>query len=432
MNLRSFATSPDRTDYFAWMVTVACILGQIIVLSGSSRGALLFLASWGLLVLPRATRCLKLMFRSPGLWLVPGFALLSVFWSQAPVETLRVALELSLTIGIAILTAGFLRPREFVAAMSIGLLFAAVLSLLFGQYGVDGLSGQTVFLGIFASKNTMGMVMSLLLLFASAVLVDRHQPALLRLVAVVSFPLSIPLLMRAYSVGAFLTTGVSVMAFLLIVIFARLRSRERMLLLTAGSVVALPLAIITLILMLHSVPGDTTFSSITGLLGKDSTLTGRTVLWQIALSQINERPFFGIGYNAFWIQGNLLPEGIWREFLIDSRSGFNFQNTVLEVAVELGWIGAGALVITTVLAIGRVSRLAFADKSLANAALLAALCCLVTRAIGEVDVPYPFSLGTFLLFVIAAYGADYVRALPSVHRVPLSSLAWNLQSGKVQ
>jgi exopolysaccharide production protein ExoQ len=429
LKFQALTTARDRADHFAWMVTVVCILGLIIALAGSARGALLFLASWGLLVLPRADRCLRLICRSPGLWLVPAFALLSVLWSQAPAATLRTAAELSLTIGIASLTAGFLRPREFVAAMSVGLLFAAVLSLLFGQYGVDGLSGETVFLGIFASKNTMAMVMSLLLIFAAAVLADRDQPPLLRLIAVFSFPLSIPLLVRAHSVGAFLTTGASFVVFLLIVVFARLRTRERMLLLTTVAVLVLPVAIVTLILVFNGTLGNAVSMFITGVLGKDPTLTGRTVLWHIALDQISKQPFLGIGYSAFWIQGNLLPEGIWRDFLIDSRSGFNFQDTVLEVAVELGWVGATLLVITLVLAIERTIRLAFADQSLANSALLAALFCLVTRTIGEVDAPYPFVIGTFLLFVIAAYGADYARAVSSPRRVLQPAEARRVRSG---
>ena len=411
MNLRALAAPREGTDHFAWVVTLVCILGLIIALSGSSRGADLFLACWGLLILPRAPLCLKLVFRSPGLWLIPAFALLSVLWSQDRSETLRAGIELSLTIGIAFLTAGFLRPREFVVTMMLGLLFAAVLSLLFGRYGVDGLSGQTVFMGIFASKNTMAMVMSLFLLFSLAVLVDRHQPALFRLIAVIAFPLSIPLLLRAHSVGAFITTGASLLAFLLIVVFVRLSSRERMLVLTVGGALAVPIAIGTAYLALSGTLGDAVYWFITHVLGKDPTMTGRTVLWQIALNQIAQHPLLGSGYDAFWIQGNLLPEGIWREFQIDSRSGFNFQNTLLEVAVELGWIGAGLLAMMLFAATVRVARLALADQNMAHAALLASLFCLLTRMIAEVDTPYPFALGTFLLFAAAAYGADHVAAV---------------------
>jgi hypothetical protein len=35
--------------------------------------------------------------------------------------------------------------------------------------------------------------------------------------------------------------------------------------------------------------------------------------------------------------------------------------------------------------------------------------CLLSLSVGEVDAPYPFTVGTHRLFVIAAYGADFAR-----------------------
>ena len=147
-------------------------------------------------------------------------------------------------------------------------------------------------------------------------------------------------------------------------------------------------------------------------------MTGRTVLWDIALSEIHKRPLFGIGYSGFWLQGNLLAESIWRHFSIESRMGFHFHDTFLEVAVELGWVGVAALTMTLVLAVQRMVRLALADQTVATASLVAALFCLVTRTFDEVDAPYPFAVGTFFLFVIAAYGALDV-AWGDVHKIVL-------------
>ena len=90
--------------------------------------------------------------------------------------------------------------------------------------------------------------------------------------------------------------------------------------------------------------------------------------------------------------------------------GFHFHDTFLEVAVELGWVGVAALTLTLVLAVERMVRLALADQTMATASLVAALFCLVIRTFDEVDAPYPFAVGTFFLFVIAAYGADYALA----------------------
>jgi exopolysaccharide production protein ExoQ len=359
-------------------------------------------------VAARADRCLHVVFRSPGLWAIPAFAAASVLWSEAPMVTLRAAVELALTIGIASLVAGFLRPREFVSAMSVSLLCGAVLSLLFGQNGYDGMSGETVFVGIFASKNIMAAFMSFLAIFAAAVLADRGQPPPLRLLAVGSFALSIPLLLRAHSAGASLTTAGSLVVLLLTVAFARRPHRERLLVLAGVGAIAVPLALLVALLVSNGTLGADWSSFLTDRLGKDATLTGRTMLWQIALAEIGKRPFLGTGYYAFWREGNLLAEAIWRYF--DVRGGFSFHDSYLEIAVGLGWIGAAVLVVTLGVAFARSVGLALADRTWATAALVGVMFCLITRTIGEVDAPYPFSAGTFLLFVAAAYGADYARA----------------------
>ncbi len=385
------------------------MLGLILTLAGSAAGALLFLAAWGLVIVPRADRCLAMILRAPGIWLVPAFALVSVLWSQAPEATARAAIELLLTVGVASLTAGFLRPREFVGAMSVSLLFAAVLSVGFGRYGMDGMTGETVFLGIFASKNTMALFMSILAIVSASVLADRGQPVLLRGLAVLSFLLSLPLLLRAHSAGALVTTVGSLVVLVAMAVFSCLQPRERMLAMAAIAAIIGPLIVITLLLALNGTLGQEMSNFITGVLGKDATLTGRTVLWRIALTEIGKAPFLGIGYYAFWQQGNLLAEAIWREFSIDSRMGFSFHDTFLEFAVELGWVGVAALVVLLVQVVERSVRLALADQTRATACLVAIVACLVMRTFDEVDLPYPFAAPTFLLFVAAAYGADYVR-----------------------
>ena len=37
-----------------------------------------------------------------------------------------------------------------------------------------------------------------------------------------------------------------------------------------------------------------------GLIGKDTTFTGRTVLWVLVLESIFKKPLLGYGYQAFW------------------------------------------------------------------------------------------------------------------------------------
>lgn len=398
-------------DRPAWLATFLCIIGLIVTLGGSSLGAMLFLAAWVLVAAPRLDVCLRLVFRAPWVWLVPGLALVSVLWSHAPMITLRAGVQLALTVGIASLVAGFLKPRAFVSAMSVSLLVGALLSLAFGRYGVDGMTGATVFLGIFASKNTMALFMSLLAIFAAAVMLDRGQPTPLRLLAVVSFLLSIPLLLMARSAGALITTVASLAVLIATIVFARLQRRERILVGTGVAALLVPALAVVLLLAVNGTLGEVATSFLTEVLGKDATLTGRTLLWRTALAEIDKRPMLGTGYYAFWLQGNPLVESIWRDFGIGSRMGFHFHNTVLEFAVELGWLGVAALATTLTFAVARILRLAMADRTPATAALVATLFCLIGRIIGEVDIPYPFAIGSFLFFTIAAYGADHARAV---------------------
>jgi exopolysaccharide production protein ExoQ len=274
---------------------------------------------------------------------------------------------------------------------------------------MDGLSGSVVFMGVFGSKNTLAMFMSFLAIFAATVLADRLQPRALRLLAVAAFVLSIPLLIRAHSAGAAVTTILSFIVMGLVVLFARMQPRERMLTLTCATIVGIPLALVCIMAALNGTLAIGFDDFISGVLGKDPTLTGRTVLWHIALTQIHLRPLLGVGYSAFWIQGHLLPEGIWRAFQIDNRMGFHFHDTYLEVAVETGWTGVAALVVTFALALINAMRLALAQQSWVAACFVTIMFCLLVRSVGEVDVPYPFAIGTYLLFVIAAYGADFAR-----------------------
>jgi exopolysaccharide production protein ExoQ len=197
--------------------------------------------------------------------------------------------------------------------------------------------------------------------------------------------------------------------------FARLAARERTLVVAGGAAIVLPLLVLIALLAANGTLVADWTHFLTQDLGKDTTLTGRTMLWQYALGEIAKRPYLGTGYYAFWLPGNLLAESIWRYF--DVRGGFSFHDTYLETAVNLGCIGAAVLVVTLVLAMQRSVRLALADQGWATAALVGVMFCLVTRTIAEVDAPYPFAAGTFLLFAAASYGADYAALVRRSARV---------------
>ncbi len=81
-------------------------------------------------------------------------------------------------------------------------------------------------------------------------------------------------------------------------------------------------------------------SSGTGLveaMGRDTTLTGRTDLWQ-QLLRIPVDPLFGTGFESFWLGERV--EAFWRTYWWHPNQA---HNGYLEIFLNLGWMGLALL-----------------------------------------------------------------------------------------
>jgi O-antigen ligase len=72
------------------------------------------------------------------------------------------------------------------------------------------------------------------------------------------------------------------------------------------------------------------------VLGKDATLTGRTVLWAQVVSHIEDRPLLGHGYGAFWAPTAAAPERIRTAIGWDTPHS---HNGLLDEWLDLGFVG---------------------------------------------------------------------------------------------
>jgi exopolysaccharide production protein ExoQ len=105
----------------------------------------------------------------------------------------------------------------------------------------------------------------------------------------------------------------------------------------------------------------------------DSSLTGRTVMWDFANYEIARRPLQGWGYQSFWLAGPGTPSIVdapgWVKTMPDAHNGY------VDTKLELGYIGLGLLlifIITTLHGVGHI-----ADRSLARAWLVLSLALFV-------------------------------------------------------
>ena len=294
-----------------------------------SLGALGFIvAALGLVALSAefATRS----FWNERLFLIlAGWCLISFLWSDYAALTLRYALQLALTLGFAVLIAYRVTPDAFVKLATSAYAIMGIASLVSGRARDDG-----PLLGIFQSKNALAGASGFLMIGGISLLADRRLPSTWRVFGAAALGVGTLLVVKAQSAGMMLTVVLVGGLFLMLL---GLRKLSPVMRLMAAVLLVLALALIALLIASFA---DELARLLLDSTGKDVTLTGRTDLWATALSEIARRPLLGAGFQAVWVRGNPLAEQLWAQFGVSSGSGFNFHNTLLSNAVEIGLIGA--------------------------------------------------------------------------------------------
>lgn len=390
-----------------WWLCFVTFTGLWVNYAVPTIGAAALLVAWGLYAAAWPMRSIGDMLGARGPWVFPLLAFASVLWSDAPEATLRAALQLIAVTGVAILMARRVPPRNLVSSLMCALFIAAAANLAFGnQRGTGDLGGEG-FSGLFMSKNVLGMVGAILLLSSLAVLVDRAQRVAVRALAVPGLLLGPVVLIMAKSGTSNAAGALSVGVLLLVVGFGRASIRWR------GVFAAVAVVIAALAAGYLSVFGDDIRAGLLDTLGKDATLTGRTYLWQRASDLIAKDPILGVGYHAFWVQGSMEAEGLWRYGHIHSRAGFHFHNLYYQIAVELGFVGLFPFTAVLLLTCGAVAGWGSRQPD-GPSAFFAAFCAFtLARSYVEVDLSYAFQFGTVILAAAWVYAA---AARSSVNR----------------
>ena len=96
-----------------------------------------------------------------------------------------------------------------------------------------------------------------------------------------------------------------------------------------------------------------------GLFGKDSTLTGRTSIWDALIDTISARPWFGYGYGAFWASDSVPAHWVREATDWDVPTA---HNGWLEIALAVGLVGTGLFTLSFLLTAGRALRIALEHR----------------------------------------------------------------------
>lgn len=275
-------------------------------------------------------------------WIVAlyGLVLVSFLWSSEPSFTLRRSVILLATTLFATYVASSFDLDEqadlfgwMVLLCVLGSLFVVA---FYPTYGISHDLHSGDWKGLFPHKNSLGMVMSFGLLLL-AIARPSGIPAFFRYLGIAGAAI---LLIMSHSATALMTTTAIFAAYPALHLL-RLRKKRAMPLWIALS----PLFLVAILAVLINL------GPILDLLGKDSTLTGRTPLWQMAVAAIQERPLFGYGYAVFWRGFN----GITTLTPISMTT--HAHNGYLDLCLDVGFVGLFLFLVGFVYSVFRASSM---------------------------------------------------------------------------
>ena len=260
-------------------------------------------------------------------------AFASVLWSIAPELTARRALALLFCTLASFALAARLEWRDMarVLAATFGLLAvgSVVAAVAFPALGRMTTLFPGAWRGLWQDKNALGDYMALgVCACAGAAVLDRKLRGLWAGCAILCFALI--LLSTSKTSLVSLAAGMGALG---LVALAR-RSPA----VAAGAVLAVAAAALAAAVTAFLHP-----KLIFDILGRDATLTGRTVIWEAVLRRVAERPVTGFGYAVVWTDASGWGPLAW----IAKEAQFtphHAHNSWLEAELELGYAGVALLV----------------------------------------------------------------------------------------
>ena len=341
------------------------------------------------------------------LLLFPMFCLASVFWSVEPIDTLRHAIQYGFTALLAFWIGARFPLERLLSVTAAALVFCVVLSVA-GAYlnVIDGMrqgdyvGAERYFVGLYTQKNVFGNVIVYAALALLATGTVRAQSLRFSLVALAL----VPVLWQTKSTTA-LILYVLAWSYFPVLWFSKMARNKTLLLL--GSMLIL-VAVAGMLIALGIDP----VADFLALFGKDITLTGRTVIWDRGLDIYMQRPFLGLGYQAFWESSAYASDVMLiRAAVLESIGGFH--NGYLEAMVATGVMGVAlyALLLATVLTI--VIKAASVAMTPVRIAGVFFVVIIVSRTFTESSVYYQHDLDFIFLIAIAVSSLQINRASTS-------------------
>jgi exopolysaccharide production protein ExoQ len=279
----------------------------------------------GLILMRNIPQFLMALRRNVLFPLILVLPFLSVFWSVSPSTSLRRAIGLLFTVLLAYVLAIRFTPRQLLLLVfaTLGTCIVLSLAILAASPNLARMPVDGAVRGIFIHKNSLGWYANIMILAATAVLIDSTLG--LRRTAFILLIAGGVCLVGSGSMTAMIATASAYCLIGFYSIFQRTRGISRIVI-----ILFLVQISVGLLISLHEfmVP-------FLEALGKDATLTGRVPLWELVDSQIADHLLLGFGYQAFWTEANPEAWGIWSNIEWSAPHAHNgFRDIMLSFGIS--------------------------------------------------------------------------------------------------
>lgn len=290
-------------------------------------------------------------------WIFLVWVSISFIWSSAPEVTVRQVVALLGTTLFSIYLINFLDLDEFIQLIAMSLfiinIFCYLIIILIPDIGIMHLVSNE-WRGIFTHKNILGRTEALSIINFSYLLLTSRKGKMIWFFGLLS---SVGLLIGSQSISGIV---ISIFIVIIIFIFYILQNPSRLIWLAYFGLLLIAVFFIIPNPLSRTLRNPLTIpTQILDSVNKDTTLTGRTLIWEYSLYKASEKPLLGYGYGAFWLGSNGPSADIWIGIstIIDhSHNGF------IEIFLELGGIGLLLIIFVYGNAIRKSIQLFFKKK----------------------------------------------------------------------
>lgn len=398
-----YAILTTRNKPAAWweqVIVTLWVLCTFIVFPGNELilypCALVFLALFVLYyetTVPLAMRCWLLL-------LVPVLGTLSAGWSPEPMAAARMGAMMILHFCIMVTIATRLNRIQIVRAV----FFAGVIAICFAAPLINTFERG----GPYGSKNIFAIRMLICVIVSLAVAFEVKEHILLRLFAAPVALVALVFMLLANSATALVFSVVGVLIMTGLWMFWQPVTRVRHL---RTSILLFLLMIVAMILLaILAIPNNTFVDDFLAALGKDATLTNRTIMWETGLRTARENPVLGLGFEGFWRYETGAAQTLNELDHKPYGTKHSFHNVYVEVLVALGWVGFVCLVTAFIWSYIRTVLGWFSSQGMASSFFLTISTVILTSTFTE-----SYMLGTFDTFVLLFYIAPMTALAEKYH-----------------